>query len=185
MNVPIQTIDHALWLVACDPAFMTMLYDWYVRDFGIPGSRRLPFDGWIREKLDAMAGCLHSQDVKAEDMASALRINATGDVIAVVESIDAKAHGFNSDVNCYVEEGVVFSSVWLRGFDAKSTIDRAEEVEKRFKNAGYATDIYVDENDKTSRSVTVNAQIDFKLYKERWQDGSLAKATSIYRNIMI
>ena len=181
MNVPLQTIDHALWLVACDPAFLTMLYEWYVHDLGIPGSKRLPFDGWIREKLDVMAGCLHSE--KAEDMAAALRINATGDVIAVVESIDAKAHGFNSDVNCYVEEGVVFSNVWFKHFYPDTSLKRAERTAEKFRKAGYCADIHIDEED--SRSITVNAQIDFKLYKEKWLDGSLAKATSICRTNMV
>jgi len=183
MNAPQNVIEHALWLVACDAALMTMLHEWYVRDLGIPGTGRLPFNGWIRERLDYMAGNLGSLNVSAEDMSDALRINATGDVVAVAESIDAKEHGFKSDVNCYVEEGVVFSSLWLKGFDVKATVDRAEDAEKRFRSVGYSAEVYVDEND--SHEVTVNAQIDFGLYKKNLMDGTLAKATSIYRSIML
>ena len=183
MNASQQTIDHALWLVACDAAFMTMLHEWYVRDLGIPGTGRPPFNGWIREKLDSIAGNLHALNARAEDISDALRINATGDVLAVAESIDAKEHGFKSDVNCYVEEGVVFSSVWIRGFDVKATIDRAEDVARRFRSVGYCAEVYVDEED--AHEVTVNAQIDFTLYKERLMNGSIAKATSIYRTNMV
>jgi len=183
MNAPQIEIEHALWLVTCDAAFMTTLHECYLRDRGIVGSARLPFDGWIRERLDCMAGKLGSLKVSAEDMSAALRINATGDVLAVAEEIDARDHGFNSGVSCYVEEGVVFSSLWLRGFDVKATMDRAKDAEKRFRSVGYSAEVYVDENDP--HEVTVNAQIDLDLYQKKLMDGTLAKKTSICRGIMI
>lgn len=183
MNAPQNVIEHALWLVACDAALMTMLHEWYVRDLGIPGAGRLPFNGWIRERLDCMAGSLGLLNVSAEDMSDALRIYATGDVLAVAESIDAKEHGFKSNANCYVEEGVVFSSVWLRGVYVNATIDRAEDAKKRFMSVGYSAEVYVHENN--SPEATVNAHIDFGLYKKNLMDGTLAKATSIYRTNMV
>ena len=183
MNAHQNVIEHALLLVACDAALMTMLHEWYVRDIGIQGNGILPFNGWIRDKLDYIARNLHTLNAGAEDISAALRINATGDVLAVIESIDAKENGFKSDVNCYVEEGVVFSSLWLKGLDVKATIDRAEDAEKHFRNVGYSSEVYVDENDP--HEVTVNAQIDFGLYKKNLMDGTIAKATSIYRIIML
>lgn len=181
MNVSLETIDDAFDFVTHDAALMTALYDWYVRDKGIPGSSGIPFDGWIREKLDQMARCF--EQPKACSLAKALRIGACGDALAVLESIDAKAHGFKSDVNCYVEEDVLNSSVWLKGFDAKATIDRAEDVAKRFRKAGYCAEVHVDETD--AKSVTVDAQIDFNIYCGIWMSGRLTQVSSIYRTNMV
>ncbi len=181
MNVPMKMIDYAFDFVTHDSALMTALYDWYMRDSRIPGSGCIPFDGWIRHKLDQMARCF--EHPRAGSLAKALRIGACGDALAVLESIDAKAHGFKSDVNCYVEEDVLNSSVWLKGFDAKATIDRAEDVAKRFRKAGYCAAVHVDETD--AKSVTVDAQIDFKFYCGLWMSGRLTQVSSIYRTNMV
>lgn len=181
MNVPMKMIDDAFGFVTHDAALMTALYDWHVRDKGIPGSICIPFDGWIREKLDYMARCFAHPN--ACSMAKALRIGACGDALAVLESINAKEHGFKSDVNCYVEEDVLNSSVWINGSDANATIDRAEDVAKRFRKAGYCAEVHVDEAD--AKSVTVDAQIDFKIYCGIWMSGRLTQVSSIYRTNMV
>ena len=184
MNVSNEAISRAMVLVISDPALMASLHEWYMRyRHCIQVRDGLSFGRWIRERLDDMARNLNYPYVIPEDMFEALRVNSAGDAMAVAESIAAKEHGFNSDVNCYVEEGVVFSSLWLRGFDVKATIDRAEDAEKRFRSVGYGAELYVDEQD--AHEVTVNAQIDFYRYREKLADGTLANATSICNGTLL
>lgn len=102
MNVPMKMIDDAFEFILSDSALMTMLYDTYLRDLGIPGTPKAPFNGYIRESLDRMANGF--AEPYSAGLALAMRIAICGDALAVLESIDAKTHGFNSDVNCYVQE---------------------------------------------------------------------------------
>lgn len=184
MNVSNGKISRAMILVVGDPALMVSLHEWYTRyRLCIQGRDALSFDRWIRERLDDMARNLNYPYVSAEDMSEALRINSAGDAIAVTESISAREDGFKSDVNCYVEEGVVFSGVWLRGVHIMDTMDRAEDIASRFRLVGYSAELYVDERD--AHEVTVNAQIDFDRYKEKRADRTLANATSICKGTLL
>ena len=181
MNVPMKMIDDAFEFILSDSALMTMLYDTYLMDLGIPGTPKAPFNGYIRESLDRMAKGF--AEPYAAGLALAMRIAICGDALAVLESIDAKAHGFNSDVNCYVQEDVIHSEVFVKHFDAKTALERAERIAENFRKTGYCTDLHVGEEDP--RCVTVNAQIDFKIYRDLWMSGRIGRSSSIYRTNMV
>ena len=99
------------------------------------------------------------------EIVEALCVNAIGDPVAIHEGSKLADAGFQTDTNCYVEDAVVYSSLWLVGPSADNAYDMAKAIAETFKSHGYATDIYVDEEDDTQ--VTVNASVDFDFfYKE-------------------
>ena len=108
-----------------------------------------------------MAGCIEDSDSHMS-IAKALKVNAVGDELALFMANTAQADGFNTDVNSYVEENVVFSSVWVSGKTAAQNKMQAEEIAKMFNKAGYSAEVWVDDVDDTD--VTVNAQIDFPIF---------------------
>ena len=149
-----------------DLILLKSLKDWY-RHKGriLRECQDYDFDEWLIWILGEMI-----REVKAEPpislteemLVEALRVESIGDFVAVKASEVAKTYGFESDINCYVEEGVVHSSIWLKGDDAKRTEEHANRLAERFNHIGYSAETYIDEED--DREVTVNAQLDLPLY---------------------
>ena len=163
-----DTLDNTLNLIFSSKLLTNSLADWWRHKGKLPSEEAgLGFIDWICKKIDDADDCLsaHVGEAPPGELVEVLRVNAVGDPIALETIDDSKEEGFKSDVDCYVEDGVVYSSVWLAGLSADEAYDRAKTIAKTFRSHGYATDIYVDEEDDTE--VTVNASVDFDFfYKE-------------------
>lgn len=164
-NLSYDTIDKALNRIFSSKLLTESLVDWWRHNGKLPTEEtNLGFIDWICKKINDADDCLsaHVGEAPVGEIVEALRINAVGDPIALETIDDSKEEGFKSDVDCYVEDGVVYSSVWLAGLSADEAYDRAKTIAETFKSYGYSTDIYVDEEDDTE--VTVNASVDFDFF---------------------
>ena len=63
----------------------------------------------------------------------------------------------------------MYSNIWLKGVDCKAVSDEADRIAERMNSAGYSAETWIDEEDE--HEVTVNAQIDFPLYRDMVSGG--------------
>lgn len=164
MNASLATIKAAEELASQDTSLQATLRDWHSHKGRLSAEDQdKPFDVWLRDTLIYLSNHLKEVDPSPNRIVKVLEIHAVGDKLALYWAAQmARGHGLQTDTNCYVEEGIVHSSVWLKGDEPQWVKIHAEEVAGEFQKAGYATDICVDEED--DREVTVNASIDFALY---------------------
>lgn len=167
MNACIDMIRKAEKEILSDKKFKKALEEWH-REKGTPpsGGRNLDFKDWLRVRIDDMAGCIGDFKYAGFRMphviSEALRVNAVGDVNAIREASLGKKAGFATDINCYVQEGIVYANVYVEGTDAIKVHKRADMISRRFAERGYSAEVWVDEEDE--RCVTVSAEIDFPIY---------------------
>ena len=162
MNVTINDIKRAGKIALADKTLAKSLKEWFGLKGNLPTSEReLKFDEWVDKQFEGMAGCIGENET-VEHLVEALRVNAMGDTIAVTTAKNAKASGFVTDTNCYVEDNIVYAGVWVTGKKAEENKKEAEAIAAVFRKAGYSAELWVDEVNDTE--VTVNARIDFPLY---------------------
>lgn len=159
-----STIRLATKLALSDVALSGALHDWHAHKGRLAAAdQRKSFEQWLLEQIQYTDLGVQDIDPCPEVLVKALEICAIGDKLALYLAADAqREHGVDTDTNCYVEEGVVFSNVWLRADNAAWAKIYAEEIADKFNKAGYSAEVWVDEED--DRECTVNAQIDFALY---------------------
>ena len=145
------------------------LKEWFKKKGACPDPEVKDFVEWVERRLDYLAGHMGECRITVDSLVTALKVQAVGDVNALALAEEAKREGWETDTNCYVEEGVVWASVWLSGKDAKATEKRADAMAAKFRDLGYATDVWVDEED--DKDVTVNACLDFPLYVKLTKKG--------------
>ena len=147
------------------------LEGWFNRKGACPNPEITDFGKWVENLADILGGAIHDdKQVTVDNLVTALKVQAVGDETAIRLARDAEKDGWDSDTNCYVEEGVVYASVWLGGKDdAKATEKKAAEIGEEFRKMGYAVDVWIDEED--DKEVTVNACIDFPLFVEMQKKG--------------
>ena len=165
MNASIKTVHEAMSMAMGDPALKDALHQWYKRRGRIPpDGQGVSFRRWLEDIADHLAGCIHSPvEPTPGELVEALKINAVGDRLAIRLSNEfARDRGVDTDINCYVEEGVVDSGVWIRGEDPEEVRMIAQDIRDRFVKEGYAAEVWTDEDDDLE--ATVNAQIDFTEY---------------------
>ena len=146
------------------------LKEWFNRKGDCPDPEITDFNEWVERLADRLAGWIKDDKlVTVENLVTALKVQAIGDCNAIRFARKAEKDGWKTDTNCYIEEGIVYASVWLSGDDAKSTEKRADAIAEKFRALGYATDVWIDEEEDTD--VTVNACLDFPLYVELTKKG--------------
>ena len=138
------------------------LKEWFAKKGACPDPEVKDFVEWVERRIDYLAGHMGNCRKTVDSLLTALRVQAVGDPYAVYLAECAEDSGFKTDINCYVEEGRVWSSVWLSGEDAKKTENMADNIAKSIRLLGYDADIWIDEEDE--HEVTVNASIDFAAY---------------------
>lgn len=144
------------------------LKDWFDRKGCCPDPEITDFKEWVERLADRLAGWIKNDKlVTVENLVTALKVQAIGDANAIRFARKAEKDGWKTDTNCYIEEGIVYASVWLSGNDAKATEKRADAMAEKFRALGYATDVWIDED----KDVTVNACLDFPLYVELTKKG--------------
>ena len=162
----IGTIKSAARLAIEDAKLARALRDLHKKDCIFTGTS-CPFMKWLEGLVDKLSVSI--ENPTAHLIVEAMRVNAIGDSFALLLARCSRRAGLKADVSCYVEEGVIHSAVWQKGSNAEEVKQAAEDMAAIFRKAGYATDVYVDEEDE--REVTVNAQIDFSFYLEKVKEG--------------
>lgn len=160
------TLTNAKKLAIEDDELLDSLCEWHERrgDALLQAQDRR-FSDWLTCMLLDMSdriGVCYPEFPSAGQIVEALRVNAIGDFVAVKASEIEERAGMESDINCYVEDGIVFSRIWIKGADSASTRERAESLAAKLNGLGYSAEVYVDEEDDCE--ATVNAQLDFPLY---------------------
>jgi acyl carrier protein len=179
-----ETVEYARKLALCDEVLNRNIRWWHRRQGSMPlGDRGKPFIEWLDWTIEYLSDQIDRwYDVPkelppAEDIVCALRVNAEGDFLALYQEKKAKSCCM-TDVNCYVEEGVVYSNIWLRSDYADLTYDEAREIAEQFRKVGYSAEVIVEDED--NREATVCAQIDFPLYRDMARSGRKADAVFMY-----
>lgn len=179
-----ETVEYARKLALCDEVLNRNIRWWHRRQGGMPlAGRGKPFIEWLDWTLEYLSYQIDmwynvpKEIPPAEDIVCALRVNAEGDFLALYQEKKAK-NCCLTDVNCYVEEGVVYSNIWLRSDYADLTYDKAREIAEQFRNVGYSAEVLVEDED--NREATVCAQIDFPLYRDMARSGKNAEAVFMY-----
>ena len=170
MNTNLKTIVNTMVAVRRTRTLRAALKEWFAHKGSCPDPEILNFEDWVGRRIDDMADAIHDDSlVNVANLLAALKVQAIGDGLAIAEARKAEKKGFLTDTNCYVEEVIVYASVWLKGKRLAETDNMAELIAQKFRAQGYATDIWIDEEDDTE--VTVNAYIDFPLYVESLKKG--------------
>lgn len=179
-----ETVEYARKLALCDEVLNRNIRWWHRRQGSMPlADRGKPFIEWLDWMIEHLSYQIDRwYDIPkelppAEDLVCALRVNAEGDFLALYQEKKAKSCCM-TDVNCYVEEGVVYSNIWLRSDYADLTYDKAREIAEQFRNVGYSAEVIVEDED--NREATVCAQIDFPLYRDMARSGRKADAVFMY-----
>lgn len=165
MDVPYKTVREAVEIIHDDDKLFCSLAEWF-RNKGelAPNERDMTFWAWVYNRLYKMAGCIGKEpsEIKVTELVEALRVNSMGVALATECANVALNDGFKSHICCYVENGMVYASVYIGGKTSKEDEKRAIEIAAEFSEKGYATDVCIDEEDETD--VTMNASIDFQTY---------------------
>ena len=162
----VNTLLEAKRLAMSDPKLLDALKEWHSNKGRVVlQAQDYDFGDWLEWMLGDMSdnvGIDYPAFPTPRQMVEALRVNAVGDPLALACEDGARWAGLESDADCYAEEGVVYSSVWIAGKAAEDVNEHAERIAALFRESGYAADVSVDEED--GKEVTVNASIDFSLY---------------------
>ena len=170
MNTNLNTVQAAAKRAMRSATLNKALREWFNRKGACPDPEIKEFRAWVERRADELAADIRDDSlVNAENLFIALQVQAMGDFNALRFARLAARDSFNTDTNCYVEEGMVHANVWLEHPNAKCAEKRAEAIAEEFRKLGYSPEVWVDELDETN--VTVYACLDFPLYLELVKKG--------------
>lgn len=162
MDAKIEMVQGAEKLAMADKELVKALKKWHKHDSKLSAAAEgQKFEDWLKGMLVFMAGNVGDKATPVK-VVEALRVNAMGDPLARFVSRNAIHDGFKSDINCYVEEGMVYSNVWLKGKTAAEAKERADRLAKVLPKAGYSVEVWIDPEDDAE--VTVSASLGFSEY---------------------
>ena len=166
MNISIEDAQAARATAMRSKPLRKALNDWYEKKGCCPFPEETSFLRWVERLADYVAGQFHDEGlVTVPNIVEGLRVQAIGDRLAIRLAKSAARAGYETDINCYIEDGVVFANVWIASDSFEKSEKRADKIAAEFRKAGYSAELWVDEED--DRACTVNAQIDFKLYVKK------------------
>ena len=173
MNTDKKTLEAARQKAMMDAQLRKALEEWFARKGACPNPEITDFGKWVENLADNLAGEIRDvRQVTVDNLVTAIKVQAVGDETAIRLAHDAADDGWETDTNCYVEEGFVYASVWLGGKDdAKATEKKANEIGAEFRKIGYSVTVWTDE--ETDKEVTVHARIAFPLFVELQKKGCL------------
>ena len=147
------------------------LKDWFNHKGKCPFNDTPLFSRWGDKMLEMMRGEIgNDRLVTADNLAAALRVQSMGDPIALKCARQLEKKNVQTDINCYVEEGKVYASVWIKHMVVDYVNELADKVRSTFRNKGYLASICVDDED--SSEVTVCAVMDVeKFFKSQTKGG--------------
>ena len=159
----IKTIKAARAKAMQCSGLLRKLKEWFAKKGSCPDPEVKDLPEWVERRIDYLSGHMGKCRKTVDSLLVALKVQAGGDFYANLFSVYAELAGWTTDINCYVEEGRVYASVWLSGKDdAKKTENLADAMAMEFRKLGYDAEIWIDEEDE--HDVTVHASIDFPAY---------------------
>ena len=121
------------------------------------------FDNWLDFMVRDVAENI-PEPVTPERIFTAMQIQAIGEHFAIVaaDTLIEKPNIHRVEINCYVADGVVNSSVRIEGESHEDVLNCSEWVKELFHKNGYDAELFEDEEEQNE--ITVNARIDFDIY---------------------
>ena len=172
MNVSKQMIEVARGKALKIAPLRNALMNWFKRRGDCPFPEITDFGRWVEELLYHIGDMIKEEkDVTIDNLVEGLKVNAIGDPLAVKCSAELEKKNIQTDINCYVAEGRVYSAVWIKHMVLDYVNENAQEVAGKFRENGYSVDFWTDEEDESD--ITVNARIDFDKYVENQKKGGL------------
>ena len=147
------------------------LKDWFDHKGRCPFNEVKDFGDWLDLMLDMMRGEIgNSRLATADNLFAALRVQSMGDPLALKCAAALDKKHIQNDIDCYVEEGKVYASVWLKHMVVDYVKELAEVVAAKFRDGGYSVDWFY--NDEDSSEATVCAVKDVaKFFKAQKKGG--------------
>lgn len=169
MNVSKQMIQAAMKAakakVMRSKPLRESLNDWFNHKGSCPFNDTPLFSDWVDKMLDMMRGEIGNDRIAtADNLAAALRVQSMGDPLALKCASQLEKKNVQTDIDCYVEEGKVYASVWIKNMVVDYVNELADKVLSTFRNNGYLASICRDDED--SSEVTVCAVKDVAKFFE-------------------
>lgn len=135
------------------------LKDWFNHKGSCPFNDTPLFSDWVDKMLDMMRGEIGNDRLAtADNLAAALRVQSIGDPLALKCASQLEKNNVQTDTDCYVEDGKVYASVWIKNMVVDYVNELADKVRSTFRNKGYLASICIDDEDPSE--VTVCAVMD-------------------------
>lgn len=159
MNISQEVMETVKGRCKANEAFAAILRECYGRKADTcPETRATAFDDWLGFVIDHVAGMI--TDTSPDAVYDALHFQTAGDANTVSFAVDVAGDGFETDTNTYVEDGTVYTALWIKGGDHGETMKESNKFAARFRALGYAVEEpWVDPDDDAD--ITVNAYLDF------------------------
>lgn len=139
------------------------LKDWFNHKGRCPFNEVKQFGDWVDLMLDMMRVEIDDSRLEtAENLFKALKVQSMGDPIALKCARELDKKKVQNDLDCYVEGGKVYASVWIKHMVVDYANELAEEVAAKFRENGYSADLWHDMED--SSEVTVCAVMDVEKF---------------------
>ena len=153
------------------PLRESLIKDWFNHKGKYPFNDTPFFSKWVDKVLEMMRGEIgNDRLVTADNLAAALRVQSMGDPIALKCAKKVVKLDVQTDIDGYVKKGMVHASVMIKHIVVDYVTSMADEILRKFRNAGYLASIYMDEED--SSKATVCALMDVaKFFKSQKKGG--------------
>lgn len=175
MNVSKQMLESAMKAakakVMRSKPLRESLKEWFSQKGRCPYNEVVDFGDWTELMLRKMAVEIGDTSLEtADNLFNALKVQSMGDPIALKCASQLEKKNVQTDIDCYVEEGKVYASVWIKHMVVDYVNELADEVRSTFRNKGYIASICIDDED--SSEVTVCAVKDVaKFFKAQKKGG--------------
>lgn len=143
---------------ACNAMFVDKRHSPY------PEARNL--SEWLEKELDFLALMIgDARNVTVNNLICALRVEMLGDKLSSAMAQNSRRNGWDSDSVSYVEDGKVFSKVFVSGKPAEENKNEACAVQSVFAMSGY--DAHMELFDADANEYCVYASMGFAEYAKK------------------
>ena len=143
MYTSIEFCDEAAKAAMAMPELRASLEEWHEAETK-RGVTKDDFDTWLRKVIDGVAANYKDGVEPTNDwMVNALKVQV-GMIPSVKSVMERDRKSFeldDADINSYVEDGMVYASVWYKG---KYACAAAESTKDFFAANGWAVDVWKD-----------------------------------------
>lgn len=140
-----KLIEETMRIVKADIPLMGSLRKWHCGKLNIPKAKENGFDEWLGGLIGDLS-CKVGRNKAPAQVAMAVKVNACGTVTARIASMDLERHGYETDINCYVEDGKVYESVWVKGENEEDAKTAAANAARMFLESGRKVELLADED---------------------------------------
>lgn len=142
METDTKTIVEAARMVRRTRKLKAALREWFGRKKGRPDPEVFNFEDWVCLRLRDMAREIQDEWIASVPgfLVKALEVQTVGVPLADREAECARRGKCRAETCCYVEEGNVYASVWVRGRKKAARV-MADLIAVPFREAGYDVEV--------------------------------------------